>query len=89
MLYTGNTSTVLIWIHFKFKLFFNCHRFSIINLTKPDSLYKEGMRPLMYSVTDATNNMIGWRRCGENIAYFRNDDNGLVFLYSIRLPLIL
>uniref|UniRef100_A0A336MAR4 CSON014405 protein n=1 Tax=Culicoides sonorensis TaxID=179676 RepID=A0A336MAR4_CULSO len=55
------------------------YRFSIINLTKPDSLYKEGMRPLMYSVTDATNRMIGWRRCGENIAYFRNDDNG----YSI------
>lgn len=54
-------------------------RFSIINLTKPDSLYKEGMRPLMYSVQDATNNMVGWRRCGENIAYFRNDDNG----YSI------
>uniref|UniRef100_A0A336MBI9 CSON013163 protein n=1 Tax=Culicoides sonorensis TaxID=179676 RepID=A0A336MBI9_CULSO len=55
------------------------YRFSIINLTKPDSLYKEGMRPLMYSVSDATNRMIGWRRCGENIAYFRNDDNG----YSI------
>lgn len=52
------------------------HRFSIINLTKPDSLYKEGMRPLMYSNTDAANHMIGWRRCGENIAYFRNDDNG-------------
>lgn len=51
------------------------HRFSIVNLTKPDSLYREGMRPLMYSVTDATNNMVGWRRCGDNIAYYRNDDN--------------
>jgi hypothetical protein len=29
----------------------------------------------MYSTTDAANNMIGWRRCGENIAYYRNEDN--------------
>jgi cytosolic carboxypeptidase protein 2/3 len=57
------------------------HRFSIVNLTKPDSLYKEGMRPLMYSSTDATNNNVGWQRCGENIAYFRNDDNNI---YSTR-----
>lgn len=56
------------------------NRFSIVNLTKPDSLYKEGMRPLMYSTTDATNNNVGWQRCGENIAYFRNDDN----VYSTR-----
>lgn len=33
----------------------------------------------MYSTTDATNNNIGWQRCGENIAYFRNDD-----IYSTR-----
>ncbi|CAO1409928.1 unnamed protein product [Diamesa tonsa] len=51
------------------------YRFSIVNLTKPDSLYKEGMRPLMYSTTDATNSNIGWKRCGENISYYRNDDN--------------
>ncbi|KAG5685061.1 hypothetical protein PVAND_014262 [Polypedilum vanderplanki] len=53
------------------------YRFSIVNLTKPDSLYKEGMRPLMYSTADATNNNIGWRRCGENIAYYRNEDNNI------------
>jgi cytosolic carboxypeptidase protein 2/3 len=57
------------------------YRFSIVNLTKPDSLYKEGMRPLMYSTTDATNNNVGWQRCGDNIAYFRNDDNNI---YSTR-----
>ncbi|CAO1376261.1 unnamed protein product [Diamesa serratosioi] len=51
------------------------YRFSIVNLTKPDSLYKEGMRPLMYSTTDATNSNIGWKRCGDNISYYRNDDN--------------
>ncbi|XP_058827587.1 uncharacterized protein LOC131687507 isoform X2 [Topomyia yanbarensis] len=52
------------------------YRFSIINLTKPDSLYKEGMRPLMYSSLDAEYNHVGWQRCGENIAYFRNDSDG-------------
>jgi hypothetical protein len=36
---------------------------------------------LMYSTTDATNNNVGWKRCGENIAYFRNDDNNI---YSTR-----
>lgn len=36
---------------------------------------------MMYSATDATNNNIGWQRCGENIAYFRNDDNNI---YSTR-----
>ena len=56
-------------------------RFSIVNLTKPDSLYKEGMRPLCYSTTEATTNNIGWQRCGDNISYFRNDENSV---YSTR-----
>ncbi|XP_035773606.1 uncharacterized protein LOC118456694 isoform X3 [Anopheles albimanus] len=58
------------------------YRFSIINLTKPDSLYKEGMRPLMYSTTDAECNQVGWRRCGDNIAYFRNEDSSNGYNYS-------
>lgn len=29
----------------------------------------------MYSTTEAKNKQIGWRRCGENIIYFKNDDN--------------
>ncbi|XP_035896702.1 cytosolic carboxypeptidase 2-like isoform X2 [Anopheles stephensi] len=58
------------------------YRFSIINLTKPDSLYKEGMRPLMYSTMDAECNQVGWRRCGDNIAYFRNEDNSNGYNYS-------
>jgi len=31
------------------------------------------MRPLMYSVNDAENKNIGWRRWGEEIAYYRNN----------------
>ena len=49
-------------------------RLSIVNLVKSDSLYNEGMRPLMYSATEANQSLVGWRRCGDNITYFRNDD---------------
>jgi len=48
-------------------------RFSIVNLSKGESLYSVGMRPLLYSVKDAQRNL-GWRRCGDNIAYYRNDN---------------
>lgn len=51
------------------------YRFSIVNLVKSDSLYNEGMRPLMYSTINAKQKCIGWRRCGENICYYRNDDD--------------
>uniref|UniRef100_A0A8D8LG76 Cytosolic carboxypeptidase NnaD n=2 Tax=Cacopsylla melanoneura TaxID=428564 RepID=A0A8D8LG76_9HEMI len=49
------------------------YRFSIVNLSKSESLYSVGMKPLLYSTRDAEINKIGWRRCGENITYFRND----------------
>uniref|UniRef100_A0A182PFB7 Peptidase M14 domain-containing protein n=1 Tax=Anopheles epiroticus TaxID=199890 RepID=A0A182PFB7_9DIPT len=40
------------------------------------------MRPLMYSTMDAECNQVGWRRCGDNIAYFRNEDNSNGYNYS-------
>jgi hypothetical protein len=40
--------------------------FYIKNFQKPDSLFNEGMRPLMYST--AANR--GWERCGSDIRYF-------------------
>ncbi|XP_070555689.1 cytosolic carboxypeptidase 2-like isoform X3 [Ptychodera flava] len=49
------------------------YRFTIVNLMKPGSLYNQGMRPLMYSELDALNKQIGWRRCGEDIKYYRNN----------------
>ncbi|XP_073965826.1 nna1 carboxypeptidase isoform X2 [Choristoneura fumiferana] len=49
------------------------YRFSIVNLSKAESLYNEGMRPLLYSTKDANLHSIGWRRCGDNIAYYKND----------------
>lgn len=40
---------------------------------KPESLFTSGMKPLMYSTKEVTQENIGWRRCGENIAYYKND----------------
>lgn len=39
---------------------------------KPDSNYKMGMRPLIYSVKEAETNKIGWQRDGVNIAYYQS-----------------
>lgn len=50
------------------------YRFSIVNLVKSDSLYNDGMRPVMYSTLGAKEKKEGWRRCGNNISYYRNDD---------------
>nr|XP_032289378.1 cytosolic carboxypeptidase Nna1 isoform X11 [Drosophila virilis] len=50
------------------------YRFSIVNLVKSDSLYNDGMRPVMYSNLGAKDKNEGWRRCGNNISYYRNDD---------------
>lgn len=50
------------------------YRLSIVNLVKSGSLYNEGMRPLIYSTIDATQSGVGWRRCGENISYFKNEE---------------
>lgn len=61
----------IVWWH-------EISRLSIVNLVKAGSLYKEGMRPLMYSEIDAKESKIGWRRCGDNIAYFKNEDSSYV-----------
>ncbi|XP_054582432.1 cytosolic carboxypeptidase 3 isoform X3 [Eptesicus fuscus] len=49
------------------------YRFTIINFTKPASLYNRGMRPLFYSEKEAKTHNIGWRRIGEQIKYYRNN----------------
>ncbi|XP_078050336.1 uncharacterized protein LOC144476893 isoform X2 [Augochlora pura] len=51
------------------------YRLSIVNLSKEESLYNEGLRPLLYSTEDAKKRAVGWRRCGDNIAYYRNDSS--------------
>ncbi|XP_073423599.1 cytosolic carboxypeptidase 3 isoform X2 [Dendrobates tinctorius] len=48
------------------------YRFTIVNFMKPTSLYSHGMRPLMYSETDANARHIGWKRIGDEIKYYKN-----------------
>lgn len=47
-------------------------RFNMLNLCKPDSLFNEGMRVLVYSEKKAEEEDIGWFRGGYNIAYYQN-----------------
>ncbi|XP_064634317.1 cytosolic carboxypeptidase 2-like isoform X2 [Lineus longissimus] len=49
------------------------YRFSIVNHLKSDSLYNNGMRPLMYSEKNAAEKKIGWKRFGSMIRYHRNN----------------
>ncbi|XP_071974769.1 cytosolic carboxypeptidase 2 isoform X4 [Engystomops pustulosus] len=48
------------------------YRFTVTNLMKRNSLYNEGMKPLMYSEHDATLRGEGWRREGGDIKYYRS-----------------
>ncbi|XP_008109004.1 cytosolic carboxypeptidase 3 isoform X3 [Anolis carolinensis] len=49
------------------------YRFTIVNFTKPTSLYNRGMRPLLYSETDAKIRNVGWQRTGDEIKYYKNN----------------
>ena len=43
------------------------YRFSIVNFSKPDSLYNYGMKPVLYSQIEAERHFVGWSRVGSNI----------------------
>lgn len=47
-------------------------KFNIINLTKPDSLFNQGMKPVIYGVNASRTKNLGWLRSGSNISYFSN-----------------
>mgnify|MGYP003931915991 FL=1 len=47
-------------------------KFNVVNLGKPDSLFNNGMRPLLFSQVDAATRGIGWQRTGESIFYYCN-----------------
>ncbi|XP_076994796.1 cytosolic carboxypeptidase 3 isoform X6 [Tamandua tetradactyla] len=49
------------------------YRFTIVNFTKPASLYNRGMRPLFYSDKEAKAHSIGWQRIGDQIKYYKNN----------------
>ena len=63
------------------------YRFSIVNLSKSDSLYNCGMKPVresalltlpappkvLYSKIEADRHFVGWTRVGDSIRYYKND----------------
>jgi|EP01047_Picozoa_sp_COSAG01_P020674 hypothetical protein len=69
-----NTRGHTQWYYFRCRNMMpgRAYKFNIINLTKPDSLYNYGMRPLVYSDTEANADGIGWQRRGEDICYYQN-----------------
>ena len=42
----------------------------MLNLSKPDSLFNEGMKVLIYSEKHSEEKDIGWFRGGYNIGYY-------------------
>lgn len=44
----------------------------MLNLSKPDSLFNDGMKVLIYSEKMAEEKDIGWHRGGHKIAYYQN-----------------
>ncbi|POM73003.1 Metalloprotease family M14A [Phytophthora palmivora] len=48
------------------------YRFNIVNLCKPNSLFNQGLQPVVYSVQDAHQKGKGWLRSGTDIYYFAN-----------------
>ncbi|KAG1662144.1 hypothetical protein FOA52_011017 [Chlamydomonas sp. UWO 241] len=49
------------------------YKFNIINLMKDDSLYNDGMLPLVHSSMTLQCEGLGWHRSCEKIAYYRNN----------------
>eukprot|EP00939_MAST-03C_sp_MAST-3C-sp1_P005554 g5554.t1 len=49
------------------------YKFNVVNLLKSDSLYNQGMRPLLYSERLAKEKGVGWHRCGGDICYYQNN----------------
>ena len=48
------------------------YRFSFVNLSKPDSQYSVGMKPVLYSELEAKETGTGWTRAGTEMTYFKD-----------------
>ncbi|CAG9328181.1 unnamed protein product [Blepharisma stoltei] len=70
-----NTSGHTQWFYFSVKTYMPRHKvtLNIVNLLKYDSLYNDGMKPLVYSKKLCELTGIDWHRAGENISYYRNN----------------
>ena len=48
-------------------------KFNIINMVKEDSLYNNGLKPIIFSQRNYQKTGKGWFRGGSNISYAKND----------------
>uniref|UniRef100_A0A6U2EXJ2 Peptidase M14 domain-containing protein n=1 Tax=Chlamydomonas euryale TaxID=1486919 RepID=A0A6U2EXJ2_9CHLO len=49
------------------------YKFNIINLMKDNSLYNDGLLPLVHSARKLAGEGVGWHRSGEKVAYYGNN----------------
>ncbi|TNV86432.1 hypothetical protein FGO68_gene10605 [Halteria grandinella] len=69
---TNSSSNYTQWFYFRVS---NTRKdkqytFHITNFVKPDSLFNNGMKPLIYSRKESDISNQGWTRAGEDIAYY-------------------
>jgi len=48
-------------------------KFNIVNLLKPDSLFNEGMKPVVFSGARSAEDGTTWHHAGYDISYFKNN----------------
>jgi hypothetical protein len=65
-------------------------KFNLLNHTKSDSLFNQGMKPLVYSDSINKEKGLGWHRDGRDIAYYQNNFKKvqLSFSYFFRIMLV-
>mmetsp|Transcript_19309 Transcript_19309/g.21879 ORF Transcript_19309/g.21879 Transcript_19309/m.21879 type:complete len:674 (+) Transcript_19309:211-2232(+) len=82
-----NTKGVTQWYFFSVANTRRGHtyRFNLINFLKPDSLYNYGLKPLIYSETEAKRYGMGWHREGSDICYFQSQikRRGAGYFYTL------
>jgi len=68
-----NTTSYVQWFYFRLTNTRETrYKFNILNMLKANSLFNEGMRPLVYSEIEAKQTGFGWRRDGIDVCYYRN-----------------
>ena len=72
--YDAETKGYTQWYYFSVQNYKNNHnvRFNLINLMKYESLYNNGMKPLVFSTQQNRLNGLGWHRDGSAISYYQN-----------------
>jgi hypothetical protein len=59
---------------------FRTYTFHILNFVKPDSSFNDGMKPLVYSSSEAEETKVGWSRMGEDVAYYQTQPSKSKFI---------